>query len=77
MASVALSNKIEIVRRDCDRQTRQAGNIVVAFRRTRSAQKSLFYEGIKMYNSLPTEIKQCDKIVSFKRLLREYISDNV
>jgi len=77
MASVALSNKLEIVGRDCDRQTRQAGNIVVTFRRTRSAQKSLFYEGIKMYNSLPTEIKQCDKIVSFKRLLREYISGNV
>jgi len=36
MASVALSNKIEIVGRDCDRQTRQAGNIVVTFRRTRT-----------------------------------------
>jgi hypothetical protein len=73
MASVALSNKIEIVGRDCDRQTRQGGNIVVTLRRTRSAQKSLFYEGIKMFNSLPTEIKQCRTIMSFKRLLKEYI----
>jgi len=77
MASMALSSKIEIVGRDCDRQTRQAGNIVVTLRRTRSAQKSLFYEGMKMYNSLPIKIKQCNKIVSFKRLLREYILGNV
>lgn len=77
MASVALNNKIEIVGMECGRQTRQAGNLVVTFRRTRSAQKSLFYEGIKMYNSLPIEVKQCKKIVSFKRVLREYILNNV
>lgn len=77
MASMALSNKIEIVGSECDRQTRQAGNIVVTYRRTRSAQKSLFYEGIKMYNSLPTELKQCKKIVAFKRMLRGYILKNV
>jgi hypothetical protein len=77
MASVALSNKIEIIGRECDRQTRQAGNIVITFRRTRSAQKSLFYEGIKMYNSLPTEIKQCEGIILFKRALKEYVVSNV
>lgn len=73
MAPMALSNRLELVGSECDRQTRQAGNIVLTLRRTRSAQKSLFYEGIKMYNSLPTEIKQCVKIESFKRMLKVYI----
>jgi hypothetical protein len=77
LAPMMLSNRLEMVGRGCDRQTRQAGNIVIIFRRTRSAQKSLFYEGIKMFNSFPTEIKHCDRIESFKRLLKVYIVNNV
>lgn len=72
-----LRNRIEIVGGGSERQTRQAGDIVIQFRRTRSAQKSLFYEGVKMYNILPAEIKQCDRVEAFKRLLKEYIVTNV
>lgn len=56
-----------------ERQTRQTGNIAIEFRRTRSAQKSLFYEGVSMYNALPAEIKQCDRLELFKRMLKEFV----
>jgi len=42
---VSLRNKIEIVGNMNQRQMRQAGNIVMGFRKITSAQKSVFYEG--------------------------------
>lgn len=72
-----LRNRIEIVGDVSGRQTRQAENIRIQYHRTRSAQKSLFYEGLNMYNALPIEIKQCERIVPFKRRLREYIVPHV
>lgn len=73
MMSEQLSNRLRIVGEMRDRQTRQAGNIAIEFRRTRSAQKSLFYEGVLMYNALPAEIKQCDRLELFKRMLKEFV----
>jgi hypothetical protein len=73
MLPEALRNRLEIVGSESERQTRQAGNIVIDFRRTRNAQKSMFYEGAKMFNSLPVEIRQCENLVKFKRILKEYI----
>lgn len=69
MLPIELGNKIVLV----EGRTRQADNIMIQFRRTKSAQKSLFYEGIKMYNDIPTELKQCDSLIIFKRKLKEYI----
>jgi len=45
--------------------------------KTRSAQKSVFYEGVKMYNSLPADIKQSDRLKTFKRELKEYILNRI
>lgn len=64
-----LSNKLELV----GGRTRQAENIIIKFRKTRSAQISLFYEGVKMYNAVPAGIKQCDRLIIFKRRLKEFI----
>ena len=44
---------------------RQAGNIVIEYRRTRSAQKSMYYEGVKIYIALPTEVKSCERIEQY------------
>ena len=77
MAPEALRKKLIIVGRECDKITRQAGNIELSSRRTSSAQRSLFYEGVKMYNALPFEIKQCDRLLSYKRLLKVYVLSNV
>lgn len=54
-------------------QTKQTENNVIQLRRTRNVQKSLFCKGVKMYNVLPAELKQCERLVMFKRMSREYI----
>ena len=68
-----LKDQLELVGSNNDRQTRQTGDIAIRFRRTRSAQKSMFYEGVKMYNTLPAEIKRCEKLEMFKRMLKEHV----
>jgi len=72
-----LNNKLVLVGNTIERQMRQTNNIVIQFRRTKSAQKSLFYEGIQMYNAMPSELKQCDRLTTFKRMLKEYIIPKV
>jgi len=61
MLPVSLRNKIEIVESERQRQTEQAGNIVLELRKTKSAQKSVFYEGAKMYDSLLVTLPLQDK----------------
>lgn len=68
-----LGNKLVVVGEVSERQTRQSENIRIDFRKTRSAQKSLFYEGVKMYNAIPNELKRCDRLVVFKRMLKKHI----
>jgi len=29
---------------------------------TSNAQKNIFYKGVKMYNALPSEIRQCERL---------------
>lgn len=70
-------NRLQIVRTKSGRETRQAENIVIQFRRTRSAQKSMYYEGVKIYNALPIELKGCEKVEQFKRMLKEYVVSTV
>ena len=72
-----LKEQLELVGKNTDRQTRQAGDIAIQFRRTRSAQKSMFYEGVKMFNALPAEIKRCKKLEAFKRVLKEYVLSTI
>jgi len=46
MLPTQLRDRLQIVGNECTRETRQAGNnIELQFRKTKSAQKSLFYEG--------------------------------
>jgi len=50
-----LGNKLQIVGSESERKTRQTGNIEIQFRKISNVQKSIFYQGIKMYNALPNE----------------------
>lgn len=68
-----LRNRIILAEVINQRETRQRGNIVVQLRKTGAAQRSVFHKGIKMYNDLPAEVKQCDKLNNFKRMLRDYV----
>lgn len=72
-----LSDRLSIVGHRTGRQTRQAENIAVDFRKTKSAQKSLFFEGVIMYNVLPDEVKRCERLDIFKRMLKEFIISSV
>lgn len=72
-----LRNRIEIVGDGCDRETRQKGNIVLHLCRTSGAKKSIFYNRVKMYNNLPLEIRQCERLEIFKRVLKNHIIYNV
>jgi len=51
-AQVSLRNKIEMVGNVNERQTRQMGNVVMGFGKSSNVRKSVFYEAVKMYNSL-------------------------
>lgn len=72
-----VTSKFEIVKLRTGRVTRQAENIAIQFRRTRSAQKSMFYDGVKMYNALPIEVKGCEKLVQYKSMLKAFIVSEI
>jgi len=73
MLPTQLRDRLQIVENECTRETRQAGNIELQLRKTKSAQKSLFYKEVKMYNALPVEIKNCDRLDVLKRRLKAHI----
>jgi len=77
MLPVSLKDKIAIVGSESQRQTRQAGNVVSRLGKTRNVLKSVFYEGAKMYNFLPLEARQCDRLKIFKRELKEYVLNTI
>ncbi|EZA53814.1 hypothetical protein X777_06630 [Ooceraea biroi] len=57
-----LRERVELVGEGNQRETRQKGNIAVQLRKTCEAQRSIFYKGVKMYNDLPIEVKQCESV---------------
>jgi len=69
MLPVSVRNKIEMV----GEPDKRDGNIVLGLRKTRNAQKSVFYEEVKCDNFLSLKIKRCDRLKLFKRELKEYI----
>jgi len=73
MLPIQLRDRLQIVGNECTRETRQTGNIELQFRKIKSAQKSLFYEGVKIYNALPAEIKNCDRLDVLKKRLKAHI----
>lgn len=68
-----VAKKMRRVGKSIGRQTRQATNVVIQFRKTKNAQKSMFYEGVKMYNELPLEVKSVERLEQFKRKLKDHI----
>ena len=42
--------------------TLQAGDILILFRQTRSEKNNMYYEGVKMYDALPTDNESGKKI---------------
>jgi len=44
---------------------------------SRKKKKNVFYEGVKMYNSLRANMKQSDRLETFKHKLKEYIPSRI
>lgn len=55
------------------RMTRQANNIPVRPPRTNYGKRNLMYEGAKLYNKLPKDIKDVSSFSTFKKLLKSHI----
>ncbi|XP_011873718.1 PREDICTED: RNA-directed DNA polymerase from mobile element jockey-like [Vollenhovia emeryi] len=68
-----LSSGLELVGDRMGVRTRQAENIKIDFRKTTSAQHSLMYAGVKMYNDLPDKVKSAADLFNFKKDIKEYI----
>jgi len=45
----AIKKKSDIMRNESEKQIQKIGNIGIKFRKMKSTQKSIFYEGVKMY----------------------------
>jgi len=71
--ALSLRNKIEIMGSESHMCTGQTGTIVLELRKTRNAQKSIFYEGIKLFNSLLLSIRECGRLNVFKCKLKDCI----
>lgn len=67
-----LSNRIQLNNETHNYATRSCNNIRLPRVRTEFAKKTLEYIGYKMYNELPTAIKDCENIDKFKEKLFLY-----
>jgi hypothetical protein len=54
---------------------RNADNLVLRAPRTNYGNKSLVFEGAKLYNNLPKDIKDCKSMFSFKKYLKFHIKN--
>jgi hypothetical protein len=73
LCPIYLQNNIELVQYGEGVSTRHKGNIYINRCRTTEEQKMLWYEGLKMYNALPNEIKREDRLPNFRRMLAKHI----
>jgi len=39
--------------------------------------KSVFYEGTKLFNSLPLRIRECGRLEVFRRALKDYVLNTI
>jgi hypothetical protein len=71
--SISMVENISVTRKE----TRSSKNLRLPDFKTSSAQRSFVFSGIHAFNSLPTHIKDCPLISTFKKLLKEHISKTV
>ena len=53
--------------------TRRNNDIYVQNRNYRKYMSTLFIQGLNEYNNLPNTLKECTSIITFKRILCEYL----
>lgn len=55
--------------------TRQTNLLKLPLYKKSATQRSLMYEGAKIYNDIPNNIKQCNSLSIFKNLIRIYVKE--
>lgn len=55
---------------------RNANNLVCRAPRTNYGKKNILFEGVQLYNKLPSDIKNTQSLQTFKKLLKYYILNN-
>lgn len=73
LAPPYLANKIKYNYENQSRMLRNAGEIKVTNANKSCSQNSLFYNGIKLFNSIPLEIKNADSLTTFQTKIRKYV----
>jgi hypothetical protein len=68
--------KIKFISERQNYNLRNCRNFDIKFSRYDIRYNSAYYEGLRMYNKLPIEIKNCTIILKFKQLLRVYKREN-
>lgn len=72
-----LSSNLTTVAQTHGHETRGRNNFRIPNYTKAMTQNSLFYKGLKLYNSLPLEIKQSNTINEFKKKCRSHMMLNV
>ena len=57
-------------------ETRNRNNFYVTKANKQITKRSIFHDGVVLYNSIPSNIRQVKRLGSFKQLVTEYIKDN-
>lgn len=72
-----LSNKLEYVRDTHNRLTSARNELRLPNFKSDLGRKSLFYNGVKMYNELSNEMKNESNVNKFRQQLLNYVKENV
>lgn len=70
--SIALTQ----VKHTTTRSSRRASFLVLPKVRTQSGKNMLTYEGVQLYNRLPTDIKKSESLETFKKKLAHYVKEH-
>lgn len=71
-----LSCNIHYNHENQSRELRSSNNLKLANATKSCSQNSIFYKGIKLYNSLPMTIKQAETLNLFQKLLKTHVLEN-
>ena len=58
-----------------EHDTRNRQQLMLPLPRSNVLKKSIFFDGIKTFNELPTGIKSCQSVPSFKYALKKHLLD--
>ena len=71
-----LVDRIQYTRERHDYETRQRDNFYIPFRKKTFTQNYIYYNGLKMFNALPSDIKIIHNLNQFRRHIISYVKCN-